>query len=72
MKIFFFLFYLTGYQATGLSIVPYCVEWATHGVPIVGSQSEVFYDSRIKKKTKIYSVVFVSRRFVADQISYIS
>ena len=37
----FFLLYLTGYQATWLLLVPYCVEWATHWLPIVGSPSEV-------------------------------
>ena len=37
-KSVFFLLYLTGYW---LPIVPYCVEWATHGLPIVGSLSEV-------------------------------
>ena len=26
----FFLLYLTGYWATWLHIVPYCVEWATY------------------------------------------
>ena len=36
-----FLLYLTGYWATWLPIVLYCVEWATHGLPIVGSLSEV-------------------------------
>ena len=38
---FFLLLYLTGYQATWLLLVPYCVEWATHWLPIVGSPSEV-------------------------------
>ena len=33
----FFLFYLTAYRAIWLHIVPYCVEWATDGLPIVGS-----------------------------------
>ena len=33
--------WLTGYLATWLPIVPYCVEWAAHGLPIVGSLSEV-------------------------------
>ena len=30
-NLFFFLLYLTGYRATWLPIVPYCVEWATDG-----------------------------------------
>ena len=37
----FFLLYLKGYQATELSIVPYRVEWATDGLPILGSPSGV-------------------------------
>ena len=32
-----FLLYLTGYWATLLPIVLYCVEWATDGLSIVGS-----------------------------------
>ena len=32
-----FLLYLTGYRATWLPIVLYCVEWATDGLSIVGS-----------------------------------
>ena len=36
-----FLLYLTGYRATWLHIVPYCVEWATDGLSIVGSPLEV-------------------------------
>ena len=36
----FFLLYLTGYWATWLHIVPYCVEWATDGLSIVGSALE--------------------------------
>ena len=36
----FFLLYLTGYRATWLPIVPYCVDWATDGLPIVGSPLE--------------------------------
>ena len=36
----FFLLYLTGYWATWLPIVLYCVEWATDGLSIVGSLLE--------------------------------
>ena len=36
----FFLLYLMGYLATWLPIVPYCVEWATDGLSIVGSPLE--------------------------------
>ena len=36
-NLLFFSLYLTGYQATWLPIVPYCIEWATDGLPIVGS-----------------------------------
>ena len=36
----FFLLYLTGYRATWLPIVPYCVEWANDGLSIVGSPLE--------------------------------
>ena len=36
----FFLLYLTGYWATWLPIVLYCVEWATNGLSIVGSPLE--------------------------------
>ena len=43
---------LPGYWATGLSIVPYCVEWATHGLPIVGSPLEVSDKSSLKNNTK--------------------
>ena len=32
-----FLLYLTGYWATWLPIVLYCVEWATDALSIVGS-----------------------------------
>ena len=39
-KSVFFLLYLTGYRATWLPIVPYCVEWATNGLSIVGSPLE--------------------------------
>ena len=35
-----FLLYLTGYRATWLHIVPYCVEWATDELSIVGSPLE--------------------------------
>ena len=35
-----FLLYLMGYWATWLRIVPYCVEWATDGLSIVGSLLE--------------------------------
>ena len=35
-----FLLYLTGYWATCLPIVLYCVEWATNGLSIVGSPLE--------------------------------
>ena len=48
----FFLFYLTGCRAAGLSTVPYCVEWATHGLPIVGSPLEVSDKSCLKNNTK--------------------
>ena len=36
----FFLLYLMGYQATWLPIVPYCAEWATNGLSVVGSPLE--------------------------------
>ena len=41
----FFLLYLSGYRlpgyrATWLPIIPYCVEWATDGLPIVCSPLE--------------------------------
>ena len=35
-----FLLYLTGYWATWLPIVLYCVEWAADGLSIVGSPLE--------------------------------
>ena len=36
----FFLLYVTGYWATWLPIVPYCVEWAADGLSIVGRPLE--------------------------------
>ena len=48
----FFLLYLTGYRATWLPIVPYCVEWATDGLPIVGSLLEASGKSCLKNNTK--------------------
>ena len=47
----FFLLYLTG-RATWLPIVPYCVEWATDGLPIVGSPLEASDKSCLKNNTK--------------------
>ena len=56
----FFLLYLTGYRATGLPgyratwlpIVPYCVEWATDGLSIVGSRLEPSDKSCLNNNTK--------------------
>ena len=48
----FFLLYLTGYWATWLPIVPYCVEWATDGLSIVGSPLEPSDKSCLKNNTK--------------------
>ena len=43
---------LPGYRATGLPIVPYCVEWATDGLPIVGSLLEASDKSCLNNNTK--------------------
>ena len=48
----FFLLYLMGYRATWLPVVPYCVEWAIDGLPIVGSQLEASDKSCLKNNTK--------------------
>ena len=40
------------FRAIGLSIVPNCVEWATHGLPIVGSPLETSGKSCFKNNTK--------------------
>ena len=48
----FFLLYLTGYCATWLPIVPYCVEWATVGLSIVGSPLEPSDKSFLNNNTK--------------------
>ena len=48
----FFLLYLTGYWATWLPIVPYCVEWATDGLSIVGSPLEASDKSCLKNNPK--------------------
>ena len=48
----FFLLYLTGYRATWLPIVPYCVEWATDGLSIVGSPLEASDKSCLKNNPK--------------------
>ena len=48
----FFLLYLTGYRATWLLIVPYCVEWATDGLSIVGSPFEASNKSCLKDNPK--------------------
>ena len=48
----FFLLYQTGYWATWLPIVPYCVEWATDGLSIVGSPLEASEKSCLKNNTK--------------------
>ena len=53
LSIFFLLLvYLTGYWATWLPIVPYCVEWATHGLSIVGSPLEASDKSCLKNNWK--------------------
>ena len=46
------LFFSCIWRATGLSIVPYCVEWATHKLPIVGSPLEASDNSCFKNNTK--------------------
>ena len=51
-NLFFFLLYLTGYRATWLPIVPYCVEWATDGLSIVGSPLEASDKSCLKNNPK--------------------
>ena len=48
----FLLLYLTGYWATWLPIVPYCVEWATYGLSIVGSPLEASDKSCLKNNPK--------------------
>ena len=48
----FFLLYLTSYWATWLPIVPYCVEWATDGLSIVGSPMEASDKSSLKNNPK--------------------
>ena len=48
----FFLLYLTGCWATWLPIVPYCVEWATVVLSIVGSPLEASEKSCSKNKLK--------------------
>ena len=47
-----FLLYLTGYWATWLPIVPYCVEWATDWLSIVGSPLEPSDKSCLNNNTK--------------------
>ena len=51
-KKIFFLLYLIGYRATWLPIVPYCVEWATDGLPVVGSPLEASDKSCLNNNTK--------------------
>ena len=48
----FFLLYLMGYQASWLPIAPYCVEWATDGLSIVGSPLETSDKSRLNNNWK--------------------
>ena len=48
----FLLLYLMGYRATWLPIVPYCVKWATHGLPIDGSPLEASDKSCLKNNMK--------------------
>ena len=48
----FFLLYLMSYQATWLPIVPYCVEWATDRLSIVGSPLESSDKSCLKNNPK--------------------
>ena len=43
---------LPGYRATWLPIVPYCVEWATDGLPIVGSPLEASDKSCLNNNPK--------------------
>ena len=49
---FFFLLYLMGYRATWQPIVPYCVEWATDGLSIVGSLLEASDKSCLNNNMK--------------------
>ena len=51
-NLFLFLLYLTGYRATWLDIVPYCVEWATDRLSIVGSPLEASDKSCLKNNPK--------------------
>ena len=51
-NLFFFLLYLMGYRATWLPIVPYCVEWATDRLSIVGSPLEPSDKSWLKNNPK--------------------
>ena len=43
---------LLGYLATWLPIVPYCVEWATDGLSIVGNPLEASDKSCLKNNPK--------------------
>ena len=45
-------FVSVSYWATWLPIVPYCVEWATHGLSIVGSPLEASDKSCLKNSPK--------------------
>ena len=47
-----FLLYLMGYWATWLSIVIYCVQWATDGLSIVGSPLKASDKSCLKNNPK--------------------
>ena len=47
-----FLLYLTGYWATLLPIVLYCVVWATNGLSIVGSPLEASNKSCLNNNRK--------------------
>ena len=40
-EIFLNFFSPMGYRATWLPVVPYCIEWATYGLPNVGRPSKV-------------------------------
>ena len=51
-NLFFFLFYLMGYLAAWVPIVPYCVKWATNGLSIVGSPLEASDKSRFNNNWK--------------------
>ena len=48
----FFLLHLTGYWATWLPVVLYCVEWATDGLSIVGSPLEASDKSCLNNNLK--------------------